>query len=94
MLGMDVGRGLSSIKDDIDINVVIKALEATLKGEKTALTKEEELAAVKRATEVAADEALAVFLWDLPQTYAYSNKVVWDIRRDDWTLPYEIRPAE
>mgnify|MGYP000205609032 CR=1 FL=1 len=44
MVGMDVGRGLSSIKDDIDINVVIKALEATLKGEKTTLTEPEALA--------------------------------------------------
>jgi len=44
MVGMDVGRGLSSIKDDIDINVVIKALEATIKGEKTTLTEPEALA--------------------------------------------------
>ncbi|MGH8091071.1 MAG: FKBP-type peptidyl-prolyl cis-trans isomerase [Rudaea sp.] len=44
MVGMDVGRGLSSIKDDIDVNVVIKALEATLKGEKTTLTEPEALA--------------------------------------------------
>ncbi len=44
MVGMDVGRGLSSIKEDIDINVVIKALEATLKGEKTTLTEPEALA--------------------------------------------------
>jgi FKBP-type peptidyl-prolyl cis-trans isomerase len=44
MVGMDVGRGLSSIKDDIDINVVIKALDATLKGEKTTLTEPEALA--------------------------------------------------
>lgn len=43
MVGMDVGRGLGSIKDDIDINVVIKALEATLKGEKTTLSEPEAL---------------------------------------------------
>ncbi|MDE1960798.1 MAG: FKBP-type peptidyl-prolyl cis-trans isomerase, partial [Xanthomonadaceae bacterium] len=43
MVGMDVGRGLSSIKDDIDIKVVIQALEATLKGEKTTLTDAEAL---------------------------------------------------
>lgn len=76
------------------IGPVPAAFDEAVAAAKAALTKEEELAAVKRATEVAADEALAVFLWDLPQTYAYSNKVVWDIRRDDWTLPYEIRPAE
>ncbi|MBS0556069.1 MAG: FKBP-type peptidyl-prolyl cis-trans isomerase [Proteobacteria bacterium] len=44
MVGMDVGRGLTTIKDDIDITVVVKALEATLKGEKTTLTEAEALA--------------------------------------------------
>lgn len=43
MVGMDIGRGLTQIKDDIDIKVVEKALEQTLKGEKTALTQEEAL---------------------------------------------------
>ncbi|MFT4182319.1 MAG: ABC transporter substrate-binding protein, partial [Rhizobium sp.] len=76
------------------IGPVPAAFDEAVKEAKAALTKEAELAAVKRATQIAADEALAIFLWDLPQTYAYSNKVVWDIRRDDWTLPYEIRPAE
>ncbi len=41
MVGMDMGRSLMQIKDDIDVKVVEKALEATLKGEKTALTDEE-----------------------------------------------------
>ncbi|MEO5621791.1 MAG: FKBP-type peptidyl-prolyl cis-trans isomerase [Dokdonella sp.] len=44
MVGMDIGRGLTQIKDDIDIKVVEQALEATLKGEKTSLTTEEALA--------------------------------------------------
>ncbi|MBZ0224120.1 MAG: FKBP-type peptidyl-prolyl cis-trans isomerase [Dokdonella sp.] len=43
MVGMDIGRGLTQIKDDIDIKVVEKALEQTLKGEKTSLTPEEAL---------------------------------------------------
>jgi FKBP-type peptidyl-prolyl cis-trans isomerase len=43
MVGMDVGRGLTQIKDDIDIKIVEQALEATIKGEKTALTQEEAL---------------------------------------------------
>ncbi len=43
MVGMDIGRGLGQIKDDIDIKVVEQALEATLKGEKTNLTQEEAL---------------------------------------------------
>jgi FKBP-type peptidyl-prolyl cis-trans isomerase len=44
MVGMDIGRGLTQIKDDIDIKVVEQALEATIKGEKTSLTQEEALA--------------------------------------------------
>jgi FKBP-type peptidyl-prolyl cis-trans isomerase len=40
-IGMDIGQSLSQIKDEIDIKVVEQAIEATLKGEKTALTKEE-----------------------------------------------------
>jgi len=43
MVGMDMGRSLQQIKDDIDIKVLEQALEATLKGEKTSLTEEEAL---------------------------------------------------
>ena len=44
MVGMDIGKGLTQIKDDIDIKVVEQAIEATQKGEKTSLTAEEALA--------------------------------------------------
>jgi FKBP-type peptidyl-prolyl cis-trans isomerase FkpA len=43
MVGMDIGRGLTQIKDDIDIKVVEQALEAVLKGDKTTMTQEEAL---------------------------------------------------
>src|SRR5690349_6231460 len=43
MVGMDIGRGLAQIKDDVDIKIVEQALEQTLKGEKTSLTQEEAL---------------------------------------------------
>lgn len=43
MVGMDVGRGLGSIKDEIDMNTVIQALQASIKGEKTTLTEPEAL---------------------------------------------------
>src|SRR5690242_15679015 len=43
MVGMDIGRGLMQIKDDIDIKVVEQALEATIKGDKTTMTQEEAL---------------------------------------------------
>ncbi|MDR3385570.1 MAG: FKBP-type peptidyl-prolyl cis-trans isomerase [Rudaea sp.] len=43
MVGMDVGRGLGSIKEEIDLATVIAALQATIKGEKTTLTEAEAL---------------------------------------------------
>jgi FKBP-type peptidyl-prolyl cis-trans isomerase len=43
MVGMDVGRGLGSIKDEIDMNIVIQALQATIKGDKTTLNEQESL---------------------------------------------------
>ncbi|GAA0705261.1 hypothetical protein GCM10009105_02590 [Dokdonella soli] len=43
MVGMDIGRSLAQLKDDIDVKVMEQALEATMKGEKTALTQEEAL---------------------------------------------------
>jgi FKBP-type peptidyl-prolyl cis-trans isomerase len=43
MVGMDVARGLAQVKDEIDINTVISALQAALKGEKTTLTEQESM---------------------------------------------------
>ena len=43
MVGMDVGRSLGSIKDEVDVAVVIQALQASLKGDKTTLTEQEAL---------------------------------------------------
>ena len=41
MVGMQVGSSLTQIKDEIDMAVVIKAMEATLKGDKPLLTQEQ-----------------------------------------------------
>lgn len=41
MVGMDVGKGLSQIKDELDINIVIQAMQVVIKGDKTALSDEE-----------------------------------------------------
>ena len=48
MVGMDMAGGLTQIKDEIDIAIMLQALESTLKGEKTLLTTEEH-AAVRQA---------------------------------------------
>jgi FKBP-type peptidyl-prolyl cis-trans isomerase len=41
MVGMDVARGLTQIKDDIDMNVMIQALQAAVKGSPTTMTEAE-----------------------------------------------------
>jgi FKBP-type peptidyl-prolyl cis-trans isomerase FkpA len=43
MVGMDVARGLSQVKDEIDVATVIAALQASLKGDKTTLTEQESM---------------------------------------------------
>ncbi|MEP6484290.1 MAG: FKBP-type peptidyl-prolyl cis-trans isomerase [Rudaea sp.] len=43
MVGMDVARGLNTIKDDIDLNVMVQALQTTLKGSPTTMTEGEAL---------------------------------------------------
>ena len=43
MVGMDVGRSLASIKEEVDVATVIQALQASLKGDKTTLTEQEAL---------------------------------------------------
>lgn len=41
MVGMDMAGGLTQIKDEIDIAIMLQALETALKGEKTLLSAEE-----------------------------------------------------
>lgn len=43
MVGMDVARGLQTIKEDIDMNVMVQALETALKGGTTTMTEGEAL---------------------------------------------------
>ncbi len=66
MVGMDVGRGLVQIKDEIDLKVVQQALEATVKGEKTSLTQEQ------------AQEVRQAFMQQLQQKRVAEQKVIAD----------------
>ncbi|HEX3897507.1 MAG TPA: FKBP-type peptidyl-prolyl cis-trans isomerase [Rudaea sp.] len=43
MVGMDVARGLQTIKDEVDMNVMIQALQTALKGGPTTITEGEAL---------------------------------------------------
>ena len=38
MVGMDVARGLTQIKDEIDLNIMVSALQASIKGTATTMT--------------------------------------------------------
>ena len=51
MIGMDVARSLGQIKDEIDVATVVKALEASLKGDKTMLNDAEAMAVRKEFME-------------------------------------------
>lgn len=51
MVGMQVGSSLTPIKDEIDMAVVLKAIESTLKGEAPALSQEEAMAVQKTFAE-------------------------------------------
>ena len=44
MVGMDVARGLTQIKDEIDMNVMIQALQTAVKGGPTTMTEPEAMA--------------------------------------------------
>jgi len=52
------------------------------------------LAEIAKALQVTEDEAMTVFLWPQPQTYAISKKLDWKVRMDDWVRVYDIRPAQ
>ncbi|MEP6882227.1 MAG: FKBP-type peptidyl-prolyl cis-trans isomerase N-terminal domain-containing protein, partial [Dokdonella sp.] len=41
MVGADVGRGLTQIKDELDLKIVIQALQDEFNGGKALMTKEE-----------------------------------------------------
>lgn len=51
LIGMDMGRSLELLKDDIDLAVLQKAMQASMKGEKTALTDEEAMQIRQRLQE-------------------------------------------
>jgi FKBP-type peptidyl-prolyl cis-trans isomerase FkpA len=51
MVGMQVGSSLTQIKDEIDLAIVIKAIEGTLKGEQPLLTQEQAMEVQKTFAE-------------------------------------------
>lgn len=82
------GSGFMHTRGPID-----PAFDEALAAAQSATSKEAEIAAVQAATKAAADSAQMVFLWDLPQTFAYNKQVQWNVRSDDWTLATDFVAA-
>jgi FKBP-type peptidyl-prolyl cis-trans isomerase len=96
MVGMDIGRGLTQIKDDIDIKVVEQALEQTLKGEKTSLTQEEALQVRQaymqqmQAKRVAEQKAAAEKNKTEGEAFLAKNKSKSGVKTTSSGLQYEV----
>lgn len=58
-----------------------------------AATPEDKLAAIRQAVDIVEDQALTVYLWPQPQTYARSTEVDWKVRMDDWVRASDAKPV-
>lgn len=59
----------------------------------SAATQEDKLTAIAECVRIMADEAMLVFLWPQPQTYAIADRLNWKPRMDDWVRVSDIHPA-
>lgn len=76
------------------IGPVPAAYDAAVAAATGAIDDETKLAEIAKALKVVEDEAMTVFLWPQPQTYAVSKKLKWKVRMDDWVRAYDIHPAD
>jgi peptide/nickel transport system substrate-binding protein len=58
---------------------------------RTSMTTAKRLAAYRQATKVMCEEAPVVFLFAQPATYAYSKRVQWMPRGDDWVRAFDFK---
>jgi FKBP-type peptidyl-prolyl cis-trans isomerase len=96
MVGMDIGRGVASIKDEIDMNIVIQALQASVKGDKTLLTQEEALKIRQdfmtklQAKRAAEDKAKAETNKKAGEDFLAKNKSKTGVKTTASGLQYEV----
>lgn len=69
---------------------VPKAYDDAVAASKLATTEADYLAALRAAQKVYLDEAMIVFLWPQPQTYAFKRDLDWPVRSDDWVRASEM----
>ncbi|UXI70412.1 FKBP-type peptidyl-prolyl cis-trans isomerase [Tahibacter amnicola] len=99
MVGMDVGRGISQIKDEIDMAIVVQALQATVKGDKTALTQEEaqkvrqEFMTKLQAKHAADEKAKAEKNKKAGDEFLAKNKTKAGVKTTESGLQYEVVKA-
>ncbi len=72
---------------------VPEGYDAAVTNATSAPTVEEKMAAIAEAVRITADEAMSIFLWPQPQTYAISDRLNWKPRMDDWVRVFDIHPA-
>ena len=96
MVGMQIGSSLTQIKDEIDLAVVMKAIEGTLKGEQPLLTQEQamevqkgfaERLQAKRASET---QALATKNKAEGDAFLAKNKSVAGVKTTASGLQYQV----
>lgn len=73
---------------------VPKAFDDAVAAAKSASTAEEQVAAIRKASQVMLDEMQVVYLWPQPQTFAIKKDISWKVRSDDWVKAYDIKPAK
>ena len=69
---------------------VPKAYDEAVAASKLATTEAGYISALRAAQKVYADEAMIVFLWPQPQTYAFKKDIDWPVRSDDWVRASEM----
>ena len=96
MVGMDLGKNLTRIKDELDVKVLVQGLEASMAGGKTALT-EEEANTVKQdfmkklqAKQVAEEKAAAETNKTQGDAYLAKNKAKAGVKTTASGLQYEV----
>lgn len=96
MVGMDIGRGLLQVKDDIDLDAVFAAAKATLNGEEAPLS-DEEAQQVRQAfmqqlqaKRVAEQKAEADKNKTAGDAYLAANKKKSGVKTTDSGLQYEV----
>ena len=96
MVGMQIGSSLSQIKDEIDLPVVMKAIDSAIKGEKPLLTQEQAMEVQKafaerlQAKRAAETQAAAAKNKTEGEAFLAKNKSVAGVKTTASGLQYQV----